>query len=228
MRDVPTLSTDVVTVCGVATNPTTWQVDNVGMLGTYSSRKDKDNWSMDCRLAVKKAMASGAKKIVMRIYDPVDSGHMDFSYTLSASEWYDAFQNPVEDPESVTITAHNKPTNLGGFLSHKAWSVGHTADENNVAHRVLTKLDYVRQYCDGGSTTPKYSGKNTKTTFNFIVGGGGTAHASLCSNGLGMYGESQCTTGTRYNCYIGGKVCNDRDGCRTDAAQRAAVSIKLA
>ena len=228
----PTLTSSEFTVCGVATNPTSWQQDRVGMLGTYTSRRDDNNWSVDCRVAVKNAIEAGATSIVMRIYDPVDSNHMDFSYTLSARAWYDAFQNPADDPSNsaVSLTASSKPTSFGGFFSHKIWSVGSSATTGNIYSRVLTEQKYVQQYCNGGATTYKYAGIGTKTAFNFIVGGGGTAHAALCSTGLGVYGNSMCTTGKQYNCYIGGNTCNDSGerACRSDAAQRAAVAIKLA
>lgn len=228
----PTLTASAFTVCGVATNPTAWQEDRVGMLGTYKSRWDDNNWSEDCRISVKDALDAGATNIVMRIYDPVDSSHMDFSYTLSARAWYDAFQNPANDPDksSVALTASQKPASFGGFFSNKIWSVGSSATTNNINSRVLTEQKYIQQYCNGGAATYKYAGIGTKTAFNFIVGGGGTAHAALCSTGLGVYGNSMCTTGKQYNCYIGGAPCNDSGAraCRSDAAQRAAIAIKLA
>ena len=230
---VPTLSASKFTVCGVATNPTVWQEDHVGMLGTYASRKDSDNWSLDCRLSVKKAIDAGAENIVMRVYDPVDSNHMDFSWTLKASEWYAAYQHLIPDKdygESVTLEMITKPAGAGNFVNHKIWSVGTVAEQEDIQLRVLAKLSYIQHYCNGAASNYKYSGIGTKSALSFITGNGQKVHATLCSTGLGVYGPSQCTTGSNYNCYIGGKKCTDpnKGKCTNDAAQRAAVSIKLA
>lgn len=229
--DVSTLSASEFTVCGVAANPTVWQENHVGMLGTYASRMNNENWSQDCRLAVKKAMDAGATNIVVRIYDPVDSNHMDFSWTVPASAWYAAYQHPDKvEGQSVQLQTITKPDSVGNFLSHKLWSVGTSAEENHIYSRVLTKPSYIQHYCNGAASTYKYSGIGTQSALNFITGDGSVVHATLCSTGLGVYGPSRCTTGSSYPCYLGGSQCDDpaKGECTSDKAQRAAIAIKLA
>ena len=220
----PALTSSAYTVCGVATNPTSWVVSGVGILGTYDAWKDKDNWSIDCRKSLATAISAGATKVKFRLYDPVDAGAMDFEYTYDAQGLYDALQNYNPSVEDVRPTLHGSLPSAGDFMSHKSWAVGTSVSMSQP--RFLTKPSYIQSYCNGGSGVAKFAGLNLNTAFNFMVGGGGHIHASLCSTGLGMYGASQCTTGSSYSCYIGGSTSCGTN-CLSDAGQRAAVSMKL-
>lgn len=115
---------------------------------------------------------------------------------------------------------------LDAIFAHKAFSVGASAEvDKNVIVRIMKSKTYTGNYCGGG--TNRYGGGST-SAISFVTGGGGIAHLTLCSNGLGMYGPSQCTTSSSYDCYIGGQTCNSPDSsCESDAGQRAAIALKL-
>lgn len=241
-RPPPVLTTAQYEPCGVASNPTSWLVNNVGMLGTHMTHYDDDNWSVDCRVSVLNAITAAASagsssplQISMRLFDPVDSSHMDLEYTFAAQEWYDAFQTPDASINEATLPSGSVvlPSSASaGFLSHKAYAVG-TALNPPVA-RILSRPSYIQSYCNGGAAA-RYSGTGSTSAFNFLVGGGGQVHATICSTGLGMYGPSACTSGyTTHPCYLGSStVCNAVSSttatstCFSDAAQRAAISLKL-
>lgn len=225
----PTLTSASFSTCGKATNPTTWTMDNVGMLGTYAHYHDDENWSVDCRTSLSAALAAGTTNVAMRLYDPVDTTMLDMTFTFGAQALYDVLQNPDTNVDAVSLLDDlvGSVPSVGSFASHKSYSVG-TNSGHGVRPTVLTKPSYIYSYCNGGSSTVKYAGTSLSTAFNFITGGGGWLHATLCSTGLGMYGPAVCTTGGGWPCYIGSASCTSgASACLSDAGQRAAVALKL-
>jgi hypothetical protein len=191
------------------------------------------------------------KDVEVRIYDPTTAANMDVTFTTPAVDFSNGLSHdgssytssatcdnavPVgSDCESINLAAQglasrtvalNNGATFADFQSTKAFSVSNQ-NIQLTSPRLLIKDSYTLAYCDGGSTTPKYNGRNNKNALNFFTGGPSYSHATLCSTGLGMYGPSQCTTGSSYNCWRGTNTVSDGPSSVSDVAQRAAVDMKV-